>query len=133
MSFNSLKLAELKNVADSFGVEIPSKISKNQLVLLLEEEGISYSMYEQFANVEKEDIQPEVGQPARLQLDKENSILVKMDRENFSYQIGTSQGAVTFTKEHPFVALPESIAQEVFDLHTGFRPATPREAQEFYS
>lgn len=133
MSFNSLKLAELKNVADSFGVEFPTKVSKNDLVLLLEEEGISYSMYEQFANVEKEEIKPEVGQPARLQLDKENSILVKMDRENFSYQIGTSQGAVTFTKEHPFVALPESIAQEIFDLHAGFRPATPREAQEFYS
>jgi hypothetical protein len=56
MSFNNLKLAELKQVADSFGVDIPAKVSKNDLVLLLEEEGISYQMYEQFANVEKEEI-----------------------------------------------------------------------------
>lgn len=133
MSFNDLKLAELKAVADSFGVDLPTKVSKNEIVLLLEEEGISYQMYEQFSNVEKEEIKPEVGQPARLDLKKEEAILVKMDRENFSYQIGTSQGTVTFTKEHPFVALPASIAQEVFDLHQGFRPATPREVQDFYS
>jgi len=133
MSFNNLKLADLKQVADSFGVDIPAKVSKNDLVLLLEEEGISYQMYEQFANVEKEEIKPEVGQPARLDLKKENSILVKMDRENFSYQVGTVQGAINFSKEHPFVALPESVAQEIFDLHQGFRPATPREVQEFYS
>jgi len=29
--------------------------------------------------------------------------------------------------------VPESIAQEIFDLHAGFRPATPREVQDFYS
>ena len=133
MSFKDLKLADLKTVADSFGVDYQSKVTKNDLVLLLEEEGISYQMYEQFANVEKEDIKPEVGQPARLNLTKEDSILVKMDRENFSYQVGTDQGAITFTKEHPFVALPESVAQQIFDLHAGFRPATPREVQEFYS
>jgi len=133
MSFNSLKLADLKNVADSFGVDLPSKISKNDLILLLEEEGITYQMYDKFANVEKEEVSAEVGQPARLNLSKENSILVKMDRENYSYQIGTPQGAVTFTKEHPFVALPESVAQDVFDYHQGFRPATPREVQDYYS
>jgi hypothetical protein len=60
-------------------------------------------------------------------------MLVRMDRENFSYQIGTAQGAITFTKEHPYVAVPESVAQSIFDSHQGFRPATPREVQEFYS
>ncbi|NDB84178.1 MAG: hypothetical protein EB127_15900 [Alphaproteobacteria bacterium] len=133
MSFSNLKLAELKTVAESFGVDVPAKVSKNDLVLLLEEEGISYQMYDKFANVEKEEIKAEVGQPARLDLTKESSILVKMDRENFSYQIGTPQGAITFTKEHPFVALPESVADEIFVNHAGFRPATPREVQEFYS
>lgn len=133
MSFKDLKLADLKNVADSFGVEFPSKVTKNDLVLLLEEEGISYQMYEQFANIEKEDVEEDPTRPARFSLEKENSVLVKMDRENFSYQVGTDQGVISFTKEHPFVALPESVAQQVFDLHAGFRPATPREVQEFYS
>jgi hypothetical protein len=133
MSFKDLKLAELKGVAESFGVDLPNKISKNDLVLLLEEEGISYQMYDKFANTEKEDVAPDGPQPARLDLKKEDAILVKMDRENFSYQIGTAQGAVTFTKEHPFVALPASVADEVFFNHDGFRPATPREVQEYYS
>ena len=133
MSFNNLKLADLKKVAEDFGVETPAKITKNDMILLLEEEGISYQMYEQFANVEKEDVKADVGQPARIDLTKENSVLVKMDRGNFSYQVGTPQGVITFTKEHPFVALPESMAQQVFDLHQGFRPATPREVQEYYS
>lgn len=133
MSFNNLKLADLKQIADSFGVDMPAKVSKNDLILLLEEEGVSYQMYEKFSNAEKEDTKREFDAPARLDLTKENSVLVKMDRENFSYQIGTDQGAITFSKEHPFVALPESVAQQIFDLHAGFRPATPREVQDFYS
>lgn len=133
MSFKDLKLSDLKSIADSFGVEIPTKSNKNDVILLLEEEGITYQMYEQFSNLEKEDAKPEGPQQARLEIKKEESVLVKMDRENFSYQVGTTQGVVTFTKEHPFVALPMSVAQEIFDLHSGFRPATPREVQDFYS
>lgn len=133
MSFSNLKLADLKKVADGFGIETPSKVTKNELILLLEEDGVTYQMYEHFSNADKAEVQQEIGQPARLDLTKENTILVKMDRENFSYQIGTAQGAITFSKEHPFVALPESVAQQVFDNHSGFRPATPREVQDFYS
>jgi hypothetical protein len=40
---------------------------------------------------------------------------------------------VTFTKEHPFVAVSEDIAQEIFDKEEGFRLASPREVQEYYS
>lgn len=133
MSFTNLKLSDLKKVADGFGIDVPTKITKNDIILLLEEDGVTYEMYEHFSNADKAEVKQEIGQPARLDLTKENSILVKMDRENFSYQIGTAQGAVTFSKEHPFVALPESVAQQVFDNHQGFRPATPREVQDFYS
>lgn len=133
MSFANLKLSDLKKVADGFGIDFPTKATKNDIILLLEEEGVTYQMYEHFSNADKEEVKQEVGQPARLDLTKENSILVKMDRENFSYQIGTAQGAITFSKEHPFVALPESVAQQIFDNHQGFRPATPREVQDFYS
>jgi hypothetical protein len=59
----------------------------------------------------------------------ENSVLVKMERNNHSYQaIGYS-----FSQEHPFVAMPESEAQNIFDTEEGFRLATPREAQEYYA
>ena len=132
MSFNDLKLADLKSVADNFGVEIPEKISKNDLILLLEEEGVSFQMYEKFVNADKTEIDAGPA-PARINIKKEDAILVRMDRANYSYQIATSQGVVTFTAEHPFVAVPASVAQEIFDYHAGFRPATPREVQEYYS
>jgi len=130
MSFNNLKLADLRKIADEFGVDLPEKISKNDLVLLLEEEGVSYEMYESFNNASKDDVTLEKEEQERIEaLKKEPTLLVKMDRSNFSYQVGP----YNFTADHPFIAMPESHAQKVFDTEQGFRPATPREVQDFYS
>jgi len=52
-----------------------------------------------------------------------------MERHNPSYQ---TYGHV-FTREHPFVAMSEKDAQLIFDNEDGFRMATPKEIQEFYS
>jgi hypothetical protein len=52
-----------------------------------------------------------------------------MTRPNFRYDIMGQ----TFTKEHPFVAMSSDKAQAIFDKEEGFRPATPKEAQDFYS
>lgn len=52
-----------------------------------------------------------------------------MTRANFRYDIMGH----TFTKDHPFVAMKEEDAQKIFDVEEGFRLATPKEAQEFYS
>jgi len=98
---------------------------------LLEEEGISYDMYAKLQKIEKVDIEiPEHEKKKRemKKLKPENSVLVKMERMNHSYQ---SMG-YTFSQEHPFVAMPEDDAQRIFDTQDGFRLATPREAQEFY-
>lgn len=131
MSFDTLKINELKQVADSFGVEFPEKVTKAKAINLLEEEGITYDMYAKFNKSEKdevEDIKDE--QPKKkVVLKKENSLLVKMDKENPSYTIN----GYTFTAQHPFVAMTESDAQRIFDTERGFRPATPKEAQEFYN
>lgn len=129
MSFTELKLPDLKKVADSFGVDISDIKSKVEIVARLEEEGITWQMYDKFNNAEKEEIKV----PANVRkkadpLTKSNSVLVKMERNNHSYQaIG-----YTFSSEHPFVAMPEQHAQQIFDTQVGFRLATPREAQEFY-
>lgn len=128
MSFLDLKIADLKKAADSFGVDITTVKTKQEIIALLEEEGISYQMYDKFFNSEKEDIEaPEKKEKKPMKI--QNAVLVKMERENFSYQ---TMG-YTFTHEHPFVAMSESEAQRVFDTQSGFRLATPREAQEFYS
>jgi parvulin-like peptidyl-prolyl isomerase len=131
MSFTELKVSELKKVAEIFGVDVSTVKSKQEISALLEEEGVSYQMYDKFLNSEKEEIEvPEVEKKKREKpLKTENAILVKMERLNFSYQAF----GYTFTQEHPFVAMSEKDAQNLFDNHTGFRVATPREAQQFYN
>lgn len=131
MSFTELKLPELKKIAESFGVDISDIKTKNEVVSRLAEEGITWQMYDKFNTSEKEEIKvPVVEQKKRAEkLSKQNSVLVKMERNNHSYQaLG-----YTFTSQHPFVAMPEEHAQGIFDTQVGFRLATPREAQEFYS
>lgn len=132
MSFSDLKINDLKKAAESFGVNLEGSKTKTEIAALFEEEGITYQMYEKFNNTEKQDI--EISEVEKKQREKkimktENSMLVKMERDNFSYQaLG-----YTFTQQHPFVAMSESDAQRIFDSQEGFRLATPREAQEFYA
>ena len=67
MSFSKFKIGELRQIAEGFGVEVAPKTSKEDLILLLEEEGISYDMYEKFLNAEKEDVEePEVEEPEEI-------------------------------------------------------------------
>lgn len=137
MSFDSLNLVQLKTIAESFGVDSPNKITKQNLINLLHEEGVTYEMYQHFDKIEKdkEEVQREeeqmqaqifVNQPAAVQ---QNRVLVKMERTNASYMVGR----YTFTQEHPFVAMPVGDAQYIFDTEAGFRLATPTEVQNYYN
>ena len=128
MSFTELKITELKKAAESFGVDLGTAKTKQEIVAVLEEEGITYQMYDKFSNVEKEQVEVKEKKEKKI-MKAENSVLVKMERDNHSYQtLGH-----TFTASHPFVAMGESEAQRIFDMEDGFRLATPREAQEFYA
>ena len=53
MSFNNLKLEELRKVAETFAVDHESAKNKADLIALLAEEGVSYEMYNGFINAEK--------------------------------------------------------------------------------
>lgn len=132
MSFTELKITELRKVADSFGVDSSGVKTKQEIIALLEEEGVNYQTYAAFTKAEKQEIEvPENEKRKREQkpVNKANQVLVKMDRMNHSYQVGN----YTFTQDHPFLAMSEEDAQRIFDRHQGFRLATPREAQQFYS
>ena len=129
MSFDTLKLNELKQVADSFGIDLPAKTTKQSLILALQDEGITYDMYAKFSGAEQVEVKMDDQPKKKAKLEKEKTILVRMDRMNPSY---STQG-YTFTQEHPFIAMSEEDAQAIFDNETGFRPATPREAQDFYN
>lgn len=129
MSFDTLKTNELKKVAESFGIELPEKSTKQSLILALQDEGITYDMYAKFSGAEQIEIKEEDKPTKKVKLDKANTVLVRMDRLNPSY----STYGYTFTQQHPFIAMAEEEAQRIFDTEIGFRPATPREAQEFYN
>lgn len=131
MSFTDLKVADLRKVAETFAVDLGTEKSKAVIIAQLEEEGITYQMYDKFLGAEKEEIEvPALEKKKREKtLKQEDTLLVKMERNNHSYQ---TMG-YTFSTEHPFVAMATSDAQKIFDMETGFRVATPREAQEYYA
>lgn len=132
MSFTDLKITELRKAADAFGVDTAEYKTKLEIVAALEEEGITYEMYNKFTSVDKETIEvSELDKKKREQkiMKTTNSVLVKMERDNQSYNTMN----YTFTREHPFVAMSETEAQSIFDNQEGFRLATPREVQEYYA
>jgi hypothetical protein len=131
MSFDTLKVAELKKIAEDFAVDTNSLKNKNDIIAALTEEGVTWAVYEQTIKKiedEKEEIEilPKFNPKQDL---AEDTVLVRMTRENFRYDII----GFTFTKEHPFVAMHKDKAQAIFDKEEGFRPATPKEVQDFYS
>lgn len=132
MSFKELKITELKQVADSFGVDLEGSKNKQEIIAILEEEGITYQMYKKFDDADKQE--PQIPEFEKVQREKKimkpaETVLVKMERMNHSYQTN----GYTFTQDHPYVAMTEKEAQGIFDSQPGFRLATPREAQEYYA
>ena len=135
MSFESMKLEELRSVAEGFGVEIGTVKTKKAIVELLDEEGVTFDLYQKFFSSDKDEAAEYVddinirNQQLNLPSPGDDIILVKMDRQNGLYETG----GFTFTREHPYVAMAPWQAQAIFDTETGFRPATPKEIQEYYS
>ena len=131
MSFETLKVAELKKIAEDFAVDADGLKNKADIIAALAEEGVTWSVYNStIKKIEEEaeetEVAPRFDKNQKL---TEDMVLVRMTRPNFRYDIMGQ----TFTKEHPFVAMSSDKAQAIFDKEEGFRPATPKEAQDFYS
>ena len=133
MSFETLKVTELRKIAEDFAVETEGLKNKNDIIAALAEEGVTWSVYNKTINKMEEETEdmleetlpkfdPKAEQP-------ENTVLVRMTRDNFRYDIM----GFTFTKEHPFVAMVSDKAQEIFDKEEGFRLANPKEVQDYYN
>lgn len=133
MSFETLKVSELKKIAEDFAVDVEGLKSKTEVIAALSEEGVTWQVYKQtLKNIEEdtEDVSEEKlpkFDPNKEQA--EDTVLVRMTRANYRYDILGH----TFTREHPFVAMKKDTAQSIFDKEEGFRLATPKEVQEFYS
>jgi len=132
MSFETLKVKELKKIAEDFAVDTDNLKNKADIIAALADEGVTWSVYKQaMDNIEdaKEDapeVLPRFDQTKEL---SKEEVLVRMTRNNFRYDIL----GYTFTKDHPFVAMSEEKAQQIFDKEEGFRLATPTEVREFYN
>ncbi len=133
MSFEALKISEIKKIAEDFAVETTGLKNKMDIIAALAEEGVTWSVYNKTIKKIEEEMEdmsvevlpkfdPKAPQP-------ENTVLVRMTRDNFRYDIM----GYTFTKEHPFVAMDKVKAQEIFDKEEGFRLANPKEVQDYYS
>jgi hypothetical protein len=133
MSFETLKVSEIKKIAEDFAVDTDGLKNKADIIAALTEEGVTWSVYNKTIDKMEEDeedmsvellpkFDPKAEHP-------EDTVLVRMTRANFRYDIM----GYTFTKEHPFVAMHKEDAQEIFDKEEGFRLATPKEVQEYYN
>jgi len=131
MSFDTLKVAELKQIAEDFAVDIQGLGGKKDIIAALSEEGVTWAIYKKAKGIEEEEKEMNETLPkvAPKAVNKEDMVLVKMVRPNFSYE---TRG-YRFTKEHPFVAMDKETAQAIFDKEEGFVLATPTEVQEFYN
>jgi hypothetical protein len=133
VSFETLKISELRKIAEDFGVDTETLKNKNDIVASLADEGVTWAVYQKtIKDVEdaKEDVSHEILPKFDPKAEQpENTVLVRMTRANFRYDIM----GFTFTKDHPFVAMDKEKAQEIFDKEEGFRLANPKEVQEFYS
>ena len=130
MSFDTLKVAELKTIAEDFAVDTEGLKNKKDIIAALSEEGVTYSVYAKTLQVLEEaaeeiEILPKFDPKAQ----PEDTVLVRMTRANFRYDIY----GYTFTNDHPFIAMSEDDAQKIFDTEEGFRLATPKEVQDFYN
>ena len=130
MSFDTLKVAELKVIATDFAVDTEGLKNKKDIIAALAEEGVTWSVYQSTVeaiekNTEEIEILPKFDPKAQ----PEDTLLVRMTRDNYRYDIH----GYTFTKDHPFVAMSEDDAQKIFDTEEGFRLATPKEVQDFYA
>ena len=130
MSFDTLKVAELKIIATDFAVDTEGLKNKKDIIAALAEEGVTWSVYQSTVEaIEKDTEEIEILPKFDPKAQPEDTLLVRMTRDNHRYDIH----GYTFTKDHPFVAMSEEDAQKIFDTEEGFRLATPKEVQDFYN
>jgi hypothetical protein len=131
MTFETMKVAELKKIAEDFAVDTEGLKNKADIIAALAEEGVTFAVYAKTVDVKEDEAEMNENEvlPKPDKSQSKDNVLVRMTRENFRYDIL----GYTFTKDHPFVAMKEDDAQKIFDVEEGFRLATPKEAQEYYS
>jgi hypothetical protein len=139
-SFADLRVPELREAADYFAVDLPKRVTKDEIFIIFEQNDIKFSDYEKFFLTPAEVPEEEPKQThasAQIYNDVTNfkaagsdTVVLKLKGTNPRFE---AFGYV-FYRDNPFVAMPASDAQEIIDAwgKNKFELATPREVQEFY-
>lgn len=149
MSFETLKRSDLEEVAEAFGVDIADARNNAERAARIVSDGITWKQYldykgtiaperkvvtsEELGVKPKDEVDAEVVVPALqpkpvLEDPEGDEILLKMERENFTF----SAYGYNFSKQHPFALVDKATANRIMKSYDGFRPAMPHEAQEYY-
>jgi len=107
MSFETLKVSEIKKIAEDFAVDTDGLKSKADIIAALAEEGVTWSVY--------------------------NKTMDKMEEEDMTVEILPKFDPKAEQPENTVLAMSNEAAQAIFDKEEGFRLATPREVQEYYN
>lgn len=133
MSFTRLKQEDLYRIAtEEFGVEVDQSAKKDVIIAAMVENGVTWDMAKKFdKTVAAEDVVVQAEKEVLAEELKANEpkALLRMMRENASFEVR----GYKFTKAHPIGIVSESDAEYITENIDGFRYATPKEAQEFYS
>jgi len=135
MAFADMRLAELRDVCEKFGVEYEPGANKKDLLNLLEVDGVDFATWEKLYSPNPEAIsnnKAKADDKTRVMAATQRfsgQTVLKMTRKNPTFEVNGK----FFTRDHPFVAMTEQEAQEIIDLVDGFQVASPREVEEYYS
>ncbi len=127
MSFDTLKKEDLLKIADDYGVDVKPSDTKAIIIAAFAEDGVTWAdvakMDETVAQKDAE-LNEEVAEES-----VQEKQLLRMLRENGTYEVR----GYKFTKEHPFALVVAADAEFITENDpSGFRYATPKEAQAYY-
>lgn len=133
-----MRVADLRQVAESFGVGLEPNAKKESILVELEENGVTWDQYTKFKEAAENTPQeePESPREQRSQILAEaherfsnSQQLLKMVGKNASFEVL----GFKFSQSHPFNFMSAKEAQDIIDFYPDkFRMASPREAEEFY-
>ncbi|AXH67248.1 hypothetical protein SEA_WOFFORD_52 [Streptomyces phage Wofford] len=131
MSYNKMKVDELRELADAYAVDVDPSDNKTVIINKLVESGVTFDYHQrqvdQAEKAEKITPKPVFDEPAED--DGNQRILLRMTRANGTFEV---RGA-KFTQTNPYALVAERDADFIMEKYEGFRIASPREVKEFYS
>ncbi len=138
MSLSQMKISDLRNLAEQFGVDLTPKMTKEEILVEFEESGITWNYIKKLEEVKDQNQIDEEDSPqisnkkAILEADGHysSSQLLKLTGKNSSIEVL----GYKFSQTHPFNLMDSKNAQEIIDFFPDkFRLASPREAEDFYA